>query len=82
MAETTPLLRVQLLTGARGFKSLSVRHYFKKRTENPVSYGNKKKLPAVFFADIFSDYPIKTVKFYTSKSAKMIYNTRIISTDQ
>ena len=25
MAETTPLLRVQLLTGARGFKSLSVR---------------------------------------------------------
>ena len=35
MAETTPLLRVQLLTGARGFKSLSVRHHFKKHTENP-----------------------------------------------
>ena len=27
LAETTPLLRVQLLTGARGFESLSVRHY-------------------------------------------------------
>ena len=26
LAETTPLLRVQLLTGARGFESLSVRH--------------------------------------------------------
>ena len=35
MAETTPLLRVQLLTGARGFKSLSVRHHFKQYTENP-----------------------------------------------
>ena len=35
MAETTPLLRVQLLTGARGFESLPVRHHFKKHTENP-----------------------------------------------
>lgn len=70
MAETTPLLRVQLLTGARGFKSLSVRHHFKQYTKNPASYGNKKKPAAVFFVDIFSDYPIKTVKIYTSNQLK------------
>ena len=38
--------------------------------KTPVSYGNKKKLPAVFFVDIFSDYPIKIVKIYTSNQPK------------
>jgi hypothetical protein len=38
--------------------------------KTPASYGNKKKLPAVFFVDIFSDYPIETVKIYTSNQPK------------
>ena len=38
--------------------------------KTPAVYGNKKKLQAVFFVDIFSDYPIKTVKIYTSNQSK------------
>lgn len=70
MAETTPLLRVQLLTGARGFKSLSVRHYFKQYTENPSELRQQKETTSSVFVDIFSDYPIKTVKIYTSNQPK------------
>ena len=70
MAETTPLLRVQLLIGARGFKSLSVRHHFKKHTENPRKLQQQKETTSSFFVDIFSDYPIKTVKIYTSNQLK------------
>ena len=44
MAETTPLLRVQLLTGARGFKSLSVRHEIRKIAYFKAFYQNLNPL--------------------------------------
>ena len=69
MAETTPLLRVQLLTGARGFESLPVRHH---TIYHFLAYLNAYNMP---FLSHITPYFLLPV----SKIAIIFRNTALLS---
>lgn len=90
MAETTPLLRVRILTGYRGFKSLTVRHHNENASKhrNIGTSQDKKSLSSHFYDTSVKNYDtalrlyrVNQTYYYRRKYQQKLYRISLRTKD-